>query len=106
MHDTVECPYCNHENDMTNALDDGLDKDNTLDWECEECEKEFKVFVEFNPVYSASRIDYEKCEECGKLTRDIKRNGSICPFPKKLKGKKICPECWSTGMIREMKEED
>jgi len=35
MYNTVECPYCEYENDMTDALCDGLSSDNTLDWTCQ-----------------------------------------------------------------------
>lgn len=56
--DTVECPYCEHDNDMTDGLTD-LPDSLTFDTECEECEKEFEVEVEFYPDYSGNKIEYE-----------------------------------------------
>lgn len=53
--DTVECPYCEHENDMTDALAD-LGDENMFDKECENCAKEFEVEVEFIPSYSSIRL--------------------------------------------------
>lgn len=94
MLDTVECPYCEHENDMSEGTVD-LPSDNKFDHECEECEREFEVFVEFEPSYSAGKIEYSDCEICRKSTRDIYQKGRIFPFPKSLDGKKVCKTCWS-----------
>jgi transposase-like protein len=99
--DTVDCPYCGYENDMLDALCDGLSDDNKLDWTCQNCEEEFEVKVEFNPSYSASKIIYEKCDECGKETRDIYHDKRIFPFPEKLKGKRLCYQCWLKGVTEE-----
>lgn len=35
-YDTVECPYCGHENDMSDGCVD-LPEDNKFDHECEKC---------------------------------------------------------------------
>lgn len=67
MFDTVECPYCERENDMSEGTVD-LQSDN-----------KFEVFVEFNPVYSACKIDYVDCKECGRKTRDPCEKGRIHP---------------------------
>jgi transcription elongation factor Elf1 len=104
MYNTCECPYCGHENDMTDALSD-LSSDNTLDWECRECEEEFQVYVEFDPIYNASKIIYKDCEICGDHTRYFYEEGSISPFPKKHKGKVICKKCWTKGVFEEMEED-
>jgi hypothetical protein len=98
MYDTVECPYCGYENDMTDALCDGLSSDNNIDWECQQCEQEFEVHVEFDPTYSASKIVYEDCDDCGKSTRDIYHSKRIFPFPEKFEGKKLCQECFYKGI--------
>ena len=59
--DTVECPYCKYENDMSDGCVDLLD-DNKFDHECENCGEEFEVEVEFEPIYSANKIVYDTCE--------------------------------------------
>ncbi|AGN33770.1 hypothetical protein PANG_00051 [Paenibacillus phage PG1] len=99
---TVDCPYCEHENDMSDALCDGVPSDNKFDWECENCEKEFEVYVEFDPSYSASEIVIINCGSCGKETRDIYEDGRVFPFPKALIGKKVCRECWLEAYRQEL----
>lgn len=101
MYDTVNCPYCEHENDMSDALCDGLSDDNKLDWTCRNCDEEFEIYVEFDPIYTSSKIIYEKCGECGKETRDIYHDKRVFPFPKKLIGKRICHRCWILAMEEE-----
>lgn len=100
--DTVECPYCEHDNDMTDALCDGLSSDNTLDWECENCEREFEVYVDFEPSYSASKIEYVKCEECGREERDICKKGKIFPWPASLNKNNVCRGCFYEARRKEM----
>lgn len=102
MYDKVDCPYCGYTNDMTDVSYEGMDDDNTLDWECQECEEEFEVCVEFEPVFSASKIEYIECDICGDSVRDIYDNRRIIPFPKELEDKKVCRPCWSKHMYREM----
>lgn len=106
MFDTVECPYCEHENDMADALSDGLPSDNTFDWECEKCEKEFEVYVEFEPRYSASEIVIIDCGNCGNKTRDIYESGRVFPFPKALVGKRVCRKCWIEAYAQELKDNE
>ncbi|MMZ66439.1 hypothetical protein D1872_289380 [compost metagenome] len=101
MHDTVDCPYCGHENDMSDALTDGLSSDNTFDHECSNCEKEFEVYVEFDPSFSASKIEYTNCDNCGDKTRDIREKGRIFPFPKALEGKRVCKSCFYKALTAE-----
>lgn len=93
MNDTVECPYCEHENDATDALSE-LSSDNTTDWECSKCGEEFEVHVEFDPVFSSEKIVYEDCEKCGKPTRDIHDKGRVFPWPKNIKETKLCGPCF------------
>lgn len=96
MFDTVECPYCEHENDMSDGTVD-LPRDNKFDHECENCELEFEVFVEFEPSYSASKIEYLDCEECGKETRDPLKKGRVFPWPKYLGKNIVCKSCFFKG---------
>lgn len=96
MFDTVECPYCEYENDMSEGLTD-LPSSNKFDHECENCEKEFEVEVEFEPSYSGLKIIYEKCERCGKKTRDFAKRGKIYPYPESLKENVVCKPCFFKG---------
>ncbi|MEV2911461.1 hypothetical protein ABNF65_23360 [Paenibacillus larvae] len=101
MNETVECPYCEHENDMSHALVDGLSDDNTFDWECDNCHEEFEVEVEFEPSFSASKIEYIDCEHCGNNTRDIYEKGRVYPFPERLSGKRVCNQCFCESLAEE-----
>lgn len=96
FNDTVECPYCEHENDMSDGAID-LPSDNRFDHECEGCEREFEVFVEFEPSYSAGKIEYANCEKCGIETRDPEKRGKISPFPKSLTENIVCRTCFLKG---------
>lgn len=40
----LKCPYCGHINEDTDFNDNDV-------WECENCEKEFDVRAEYEPVY-------------------------------------------------------
>lgn len=100
--DTVECPYCEHENDMSDGTVD-LSSDNKFDQECEMCEREFEVFVEFEPSYSASEIVYINCEKCGKETRDHHKRGRTFPFPKSLSENVVCESCFFKGHHEDFK---
>lgn len=102
MNDIVECPYCESENDMTDALIESPSGSNKFDWECENCEKEFEVLVEFDPVFTTSKIEYAECDECGKTTRDIYEDGKVAPFPSCIEGKKVCQGCFSKAYRKEL----
>ncbi len=106
MWNSVECPYCEYENDMSDALTDLSNNDNKFDTECSNCEREFEVEVEFDPQYSASKIVYEECEVCKTETRDICRKGKIFPYPKNIKGTQLCTTCFFRAMEREYAEND
>lgn len=97
MLDIVECPYCKHENDMSDGLTD-LPSDNKFDHGCENCEQEFEVEVEFEPTYSGSEIVYESCERCGTKTRDICKKGRAFPYPKHYEETKVCTSCFLKGL--------
>ena len=43
----VICPHCKAENTFTDMLADGALDDET---ECQECDKYFKYYIEFDPV--------------------------------------------------------
>lgn len=94
--DTVECPYCEHENDMSEGTVD-LPNDNKFDHECQNCEREFEVYVEFAPSYSSSEIVYVTCEKCGKETREPCERGMIFPFPKSISESIVCKPCFYKG---------
>lgn len=97
MFDTVECPYCGEDNDMSDGLVD-LPSDNKFDHECECCEQEFEVFVEFHPSYGAEKIVYEECERCGELTREPRKKGRVFPFPDHFEKDVYCHSCYRQGM--------
>lgn len=95
MKDTVECPYCHQENDMSDGLTD-LPADNRFDHECDECEREFEVEVEFEPYYSASKITSAKCDVCGEQTRDAHKAGGTFPWPNP-RWNILCSACYWLG---------
>ena len=101
MYDTVECPYCGYDNDMSDGLDD-LPYENKFDHECYECERDFQVNVEFNPEYYASEIKYHKCDICGDLDREPKNKGFVHPYPK-TEADVLCTLCWKSMMLSEYK---
>ena len=103
MIDTVECPYCEHENDMSDGLVD-LPSSNTFDHECESCGEEFEVYVEFSPEYSSSKIEYITCENCGDVNRDVAIKGKIFPFPENAKTT-LCKPCFFHAMSKEYEKE-
>lgn len=104
MNDTVGCPYCEYENDMSDGLID-LPSDNKFDHECSNCEEEFEVFVEFDPCYSSSKIEYVACEKCNRKTREPNVKGRIFPFPKSVIENVLCEECWKAGILADYERE-
>lgn len=96
FNDTVECPYCEHENDMSEGTVD-LPSDNKFDHECENCEREFEVQVEFYPSYSSAEIEYVQCEKCGTETREPLKRGKVFPFPKSFSENTVCRSCFFEG---------
>lgn len=102
---SVECPYCECENDMSDALVDLPSNENRFDQECGGCEREFEVEVEFDPQYTASEIVYEDCEICGTEERDIFKKGYVIPYPKAIKENNICQACFMKEMDKEYEME-
>lgn len=94
---TVECPYCEHENEVDDYLTDL--RDNKFDCECDSCEKEFEVEVEWEPSFSASEIIFEDCQACGKATRDPYKKGRVYPYPEFLKHEVLCQKCWREAYL-------
>ena len=80
----VKCPYCGHENEIEDYFEN-----NEFDHECEECGKEFEVYVEYEPSISASKIEYDLCPICGELKRDV-----TLKIPYVSEHKEICEECY------------
>ncbi|WP_107839533.1 hypothetical protein [Metasolibacillus meyeri] len=99
----VKCPYCEHVNDVSDALQE-LDSDNMTDWECENCEREFELQAEFEPSWSASKIVYAECENCGDVSRDFKQRGQLYPYPEMYKVDVLCEPCWRNGVLAELKD--
>lgn len=90
--DIVECPYCGFENDMSDGCCD-LPSNNMFDHTCTQCNEEFEVLVEFEPSYSADKIEYEICDCCNKESRDFYNKGRVFPFPK-CDFKVLCKKCF------------
>lgn len=91
--DTVDCPYCEHENDMSDGTTD-LPDSLTFDHECEKCEKEFEVEVDFSPNYYSDEIIYEECERCKEPVRDSCNKGKTHPWPKNTEENVLCRNCF------------
>lgn len=53
--DTMDCPYCGHENEPT-----GCHETDSGTQECFECEREFEVHIDYSPNYHTSKIDEEE----------------------------------------------
>ena len=105
MYDVVECPYCDYENDMSDGLID-LSNDNMFDHECINCEKEFEVYVEFSPSYSAGKIEYVNCEKCNDKTREPRIRGCVFPYPKSIEEDVVCDSCFWSGISQDYKIEE
>jgi len=69
MSNTVECPYCKYDNKVTYDDHDGQD---SFDMTCGNCNEEFEVNVEYNPIYNSSKIENEECDKCKELERRYK----------------------------------
>lgn len=52
MYDEIECPYCGY----SYEYDDVVESDEWFE-ECEQCRKEFKVSVEWNPVFYTDKTE-------------------------------------------------
>ncbi|WP_346938224.1 hypothetical protein [uncultured Clostridium sp.] len=103
MYNTCECPYCGYENKIDDYEDD------SFDYECSNCGEEFEIEVEYEPSFSASKIEYIKCDECGREERNnnIRYEGSTFPYPEKYEGTKakLCHDCYIKGVFEDMEKE-
>lgn len=102
--DTVECPHCGQENDMSDGTVD-LPDDNKFDHECDHCDREFEVAVEFFPTYRSGKIEYVTCEKCSTETRDPATRGKTYPFPDSLHENVVCRPCFHKGFQEDFKHE-
>ncbi len=48
----VECPYCGHDNDLSESFNEML-----CEWVCGECEKKFNINCYMHMSVSASKCD-------------------------------------------------
>jgi len=55
MIEKAKCPYCGHENDMTEALS-GLSQDDKFDWECGNCGKSFQAKADIDVYFVVAEI--------------------------------------------------
>lgn len=97
MYEVAECPYCEHDNDMSDGLVD-LPGDNTFDHECTNCGESFEIRVEFDPRFMSRKIELVNCDQCGIEERDIRKRGRVRPFPDHLDGDKFCKYCYLKGI--------
>ena len=87
----AECPYCCHEFEICDIESDNFDE------ECPNCGEEFEVYVEYDPIITAKKIEYKTCIDCGK---EFRSDGISGLKPKKYKDlndeeySKICKRCF------------
>ena len=91
---TVDCPYCNEEVEID---------DSNLEY----LNKEFDVYVEFEPVGSAEEIEYRKCDCCKRedKIRNFYKRGRTFPFPKDKKFEVLCHNCYGKQISLEWEQE-
>jgi transcription elongation factor Elf1 len=77
MDDSIECPYCGCDNEITYDDHDGNDE---FDMECKNCNEEFEVTTTWYPTYDSSKIEYKKCIDCGE---EYRVEGKSYPKPNK-----------------------
>lgn len=105
MDSIAKCPYCGYENDLPKGIEilDMLeDESNNCNFECEECEEEFVIHVEFNPTYHVSKM--LSCEYCENKTEKLKNKNNTSLFPKKLKDFNVCLDCYGEHMRNELND--
>lgn len=56
MVDKAKCPYCKHENDMTETLHN-LEQDYRFYWECDNCGDSFSVHAIIDVHFEVGVID-------------------------------------------------
>ena len=100
----VVCPYCGLDVEIDNSNLVDLNSDNYLEGcECDNCGKEFDVYVEFDPRGSGEEIVYKNCQCCNGeyKKRHLYERGKIFPFPKDKKYEMLCFSCYSRLMNEE-----
>ena len=102
MSDTIECPYCEHDNEIYDY--EGAE---SFDQECSECGEEFEVTVEYDPIFNSAKIEYENCIDCGKKYR---HSGKSFPIPEKyenieMKNYFVCPDCFRRETSKDLENE-
>ena len=105
----VTCPYCECDVDIDDSNLVDLDPNNYIeDYECDNCGKEFDVYVEFEPVGNTEKIIYERCDCCKEedKTRNFYKRGSTFPFPDDMQYYKLCHSCYGKLMVKQWKQED
>ncbi len=50
----IECPRCKHE-----MQPDGIEEEDTGETQCSECDFDFYVEVDYNPIYTSTCINHE-----------------------------------------------
>jgi|GEM_PF-1744235 len=104
MCNICNCPYCGYENKIDDYEGDSFDH------ECFNCGEEFEVEVEYEPTFSANKIEYIKCDECGREERssNMSYENSTFPYPQKYKenNSKLCHDCYVKGVFEDIEKED
>lgn len=100
MDGSIECPYCGYENKITS---DDHEVSNEFDKVCENCEEEFEVTTTWYPIYSADKIEYKNCIDCGK---EYRVEGKSYPKPSKYKDVKskdycVCNSCYAREVLKD-----
>lgn len=97
----VICPYCKCKVDINNSILVDLDAENYIeDYECDNCEKEFDVYIEFEPIGSTEKITYENCDCCKRedKRRNFYKRDNTFPFPNDKRYSKLCRSCYGKLM--------
>lgn len=96
---TVECPYCEYENEIDCIESDSGDE------QCSNCEKEFEVIVENNPELIGTEIIEKTCDKCNKNVRTFNERGKCFPYPKNENYKVLCGYCYAEEHFNDRKED-
>lgn len=91
----IECPYCEKDFELDDSNLEYLNSENIItDIECPHCEEMTDVHVDFEPIPSPMKIEYCKCDDCGKKLkkREGKSSGKVFPFPKNKTF--LCKKCY------------
>ena len=93
--DTIECPRCGHEHEGAGSQED----EGT--WECAECGFKFKVFVEWEPIYSTTCVNHELQPAADHdLGNGQTLRGSLCPHCGLVFQAEAAKDATATAIIR------